>query len=254
MNKKALARNFSKSALFYDQYADVQRKSARALVHRLNRRRFGKILDVGCGTGIYALLLREKFVGARLMALDISEKMVAVAQDKCRGKKIDFLVADGECFDQKEKFDLITSNACFQWFEDLESALIRYKRMLSKEGVISFSIFGPLTFQELNASLKSVFQDAHVPAACFIDREKLTSLLKVHFKNIRVDEIIYEEEFASLNDFLKKIKYTGTSGSGLRRDVFFGSKKLAALEAQYRHQFKQIKATNQVFFCKGVNA
>ena len=130
MDKTRLIKNFSRSASFYDRYADVQKNCATELLRRLTQVRFNKILELGCGTGNYCSLLREKFSEAQLTAVDISEPMIAVARNKLKGSKINFVVADAEDVSFGEGFDLVTSNACFQWFEDLERSLIRLNRCL----------------------------------------------------------------------------------------------------------------------------
>ena len=51
---------------------------------------------------------------------------------------------------------------------------------------------------------------------------------------------------------LKKIKYTGTRGNGAERKSFWTSKMVNDLEKIYRKRCKDIIATYQVFFCRGV--
>ena len=252
MDKKIIIKNFSRAAGLYDRYADIQKISALELLGRINQNGFHKILEIGCGTGAYTHLLREKFNETQLKAVDISAKMVEVAQNKLKDKKIDFVAADAEhiCFD--DKFDLITSNACFQWFEDLEKALIKYKNMLNRNGTLSFSVFGPLTFRELDASLKSLFKRTSVGAAYFITKEKLKILLEKNFKEARIEEKRYQERFSQLSDLLKKIKYTGANGAGLNTGNFFGPQQLKKLETIYLNRFKHIRATYQIFFCQGL--
>ena len=86
MDKKTIARNFSRYAYAYDRYSDVQREAAFELLMLIKKGRFNRIMEVGCGTGNYTLLLREKFKKARIKAVDISDKMIEVASDKLRNK------------------------------------------------------------------------------------------------------------------------------------------------------------------------
>ena len=148
MDKKTMVRNFSRSARFYDDYADAQRLAALKLLSQLGLYRFQNILEIGCGTGSYSYLLRKKFDQAQLKSVDISEKMIEVAREKLRREKIEFIVGDAERIDLGSGFDLITSNACFQWFENVQRAVIRYREMLKKDGQISFSIMPFLSVQE----------------------------------------------------------------------------------------------------------
>ena len=177
MDKSKMIRNFSRSARFYDDYADAQRLSALKLLSQLGLRRFQNILEIGCGTGSYSYLLRKKFDQALLKSVDISEKMIEVAREKLKGEKIEFIVGDAECMDLGSGYDLITSNACFQWFENVQRAVIRYREMLKKDGQISFSIFGPGTFSELNTSLRSSGHGARILAAHFITKGRLLAFI-----------------------------------------------------------------------------
>ncbi len=251
MDKTRLIRNFSRSALFYDTYANMQKRSAKELLDRVGRSRFERILELGCGTGNYSSLLNRRFAKARLTAVDLSREMIRVAEDKLKGREIEFLVADAQEIRIKGDFDLITSNACFQWFEDLERPLIRYKKMLKQGGLILFSVFGPLTFEELRFCVEDIFEGASLSAARFITKEKIASLLSRHFTRVEVEEKTYQETSATLGELLKKIKYTGAIGDGFGRKVFLSPGRLKKLETVYRKRFGAITATYQVFMCRG---
>lgn len=252
MDKKIIARNFSKCASVYDRYADMQKKAALVILGGIRDDNFSNVLEIGCGTGNYTLLLRKKFSRARITALDISGKMVAVAQGKLRNKGVDFIVGDGESVNFPEgAFDLITSNACFQWFEVLENTLERYRAMLKSSGLLAFSIFGPMTFWELSASLESLMRNTDIAARKFIDKDRMKNILDGNFNNVSVKEAVYKESFACLSALLNKIKHTGARGNGSTGKLFFSRQKLNELEGVYLNKFRRIKASYQVFFCRG---
>lgn len=252
MDKEVITREFSRYACAYDRYADIQKRAGLQLLGTIEQDGIRSILEIGCGTGNYSLLLTGKFRDARLKAIDISGKMVELAAKKLEGKNVEFRVADAERADLGKDFDLITSNACFQWFEDVEKALARYKTMLRQDGKISFSIFGPLTFEELNFVLKDVVKNASIEVDHFVAKEKIDAALKHNFTAVKTEESRYEESFACLKDLLCKIKYSGIRGNGLGRQVFFGKQLLQKIETAYLCRFKRIKATYQVFFCRGI--
>ncbi|MDP2767624.1 MAG: malonyl-ACP O-methyltransferase BioC [Candidatus Methanoperedens sp.] len=255
MDKSNIANNFSRYAHLYDQYAAVQNQAAFELAGSLKNNNFSKILELGCGTGNYTLMLREKFRGARIKALDISEEMISVAQNKLKNEDIEFMVADAEKIipDMIDpiNFDLITSNACFQWLNDLGKALRGYAKLLRRGGSVYFSIFGPDTFCELNAALKSVLKENRLDSVYFYNRASLKEMLKDNFKSVKVNEVCYKESFGSLKGLLEKIKYSGIRGNGLSRKVYFSRGLLARLEKAYRDRFQEIGVTYQVFFCRG---
>lgn len=250
MDKKIIARDFSRCASAYDRYADIQRRAGIELLGLIEKDGIRRILEIGCGTGNYTLLLSSKFKDAKVKTVDISERMIEQAEEKLKDRNVEFAVADAERMELEKDFDLITSNACFQWFEDLAAALLKYKDRLSKNGSVSFSTFGPLTFSELNAALKEVVQNASTPAAQFPGREEIERILKQNFASVLVREERYEESFACLKDLLRKIKYSGIRGEGFGGRAFLSRQLLHKLEAAYLEKFQRIKATYQVFFCK----
>lgn len=251
MDKKTIIRNFSRYAYLYDKYSDMQSRAASELVTQIKNSRFKRIMEVGCGTGNYTLLLREKFKHARIKAVDISGKMIEVARLKLRDDSVEFMVQDAENLNLDEEFDLLTSNACFQWFSGLTQTLSSYKELLGRNGIILFSLFGPLTFWELNFSLRCVFKDTSIVANDFITIEKIKKILSDNFKDVTVKETRFEESFATLRDLLNKIKYTGVRGDGLGAKISFDRGALREIEHAYLKKFHTIRATYQVFFCKG---
>jgi len=256
MNKSNIAHNFSRYAHLYDKYAGVQNQAAFELAASLKNNNFSKILELGCGTGNYTLMLRNSFRGARIRALDISEEMINVAQNKLKNKDVEFIVADAEKIipDMIDpiNFDLITSNACFQWLTDPGKTLRGYAKLLCRGGSVDFSIFGPRTFCELNTALKSVLQESRLDSAYFCNHASLKAMLKDNFKSVKINEVCYQESFGSLRGLLEKIKYSGIRGNGLSRKVYFSRGLLARLEKAYLDRFQEIRATYQVFFCRGV--
>jgi malonyl-CoA O-methyltransferase len=250
-NRLNIARNFSRNAHLYDQYADVQLQAALRLVKSIKGNNFSKILEIGCGTGNYTLLLRNKFRPARIKALDISEKMISLARNKLKNQDIEFMVSDAEHICPGEDYDLITSNACFQWFSGLGGVLREYLKLLQKKGAIYFSIFGPQTFDELNTALSCLLTDEPIAAQGFYDKSALTAMLKENFKSVKISEIYYKETLPNLKELLKKIKYSGIRGNGLSRKVYFSRTFLKKLEDVYLDKFQKIRVTYQVFFCQG---
>jgi len=249
MDNKAIIRNFSRCAATYDNYADVQNKAAGLLLEMTRSERPEDILEIGCGTGNYTLLLRERFKDARIRAVDISEGMIRVAREKIKDEKTEFVTADAQDLSLKQEFDLITSSSCFQWFRDLGSAFEKYKCSLKKGGEILFSSFGPDTFRELDFVLKSVLKKA--TASCgFSDAKTLETLLDKDFKGAEITELRHQETFSCLEELLNKIRHTGARGRAEANGLLFSRKLLARLEEAYIGEFKEVKATYQIFLCK----
>lgn len=250
MDKAAIIRNFSRYAHTYDSYADIQKRAATELLGFINHNGFRKILEIGCGTGNYTMLLRDKFPGAKLQAIDFSPRMIEIASEKIKEDEAGFSVADAEKLNLGRDYDLITSNACFQWFEDLKSALRKYAGALNSGGCLAFSIFGAQTFKELKESLRAFGFSNN--GANFMPHGELRSALEENFKKVEIREVNYEETFSSLIGLLEKIKYTGVRGGGLENKAVFTAATMKKIEECYLDKFRKIKATYQVFYCRGM--
>jgi malonyl-CoA O-methyltransferase len=258
MDKKTIVKNFSRYASLYDRYSHIQSLAAVRLLGVTKNTNVKKALEIGCGSGNYTALLKERLGGAELKAVDISGKMIEVARGKVKDKNVEFIVADGETIDL-HGFDLITSNACFQWFEDLERALIKYKSMLNKDGALSFSLFGTDTLVELHSTLKAVLLNTATVTDAFLGKQRLEEILARNFKEFNIEEEKFEELFSDLKELLNRIKYTGIRGEGIKEKKFFGPGLLKKIEEAYVDRFsvaspagRRIRATYQVFFCWGL--
>ncbi len=242
MDKDIIARNFSRCARLYDRYADIQMTAAAELVRLLPNKGVENILEIGCGTGNYTAVLRERFGSAGIKALDISKAMIEAAKGKPRQSDIEFIVADAESFCPDEKFDLITSNAAVQWFEDLDRAVSRYSDALTERGRMIFSTFGPETFRELRKVLGG---DLRTASGDFLDKGALEAILKKHLSRIRIRKLMVKEVYRSLAELLRKIKYTGVRGNESRA---FPLKKTEKL---YKKMFGRVEATYEIYLCSG---
>jgi len=213
-----------------------------------------KILEPGCGTGLYTRMLLDAFRGASVFGVDISEAMVRVARRGIDDPRVRFAVADAEEI-ATGSFDLVTSNAVFQWFLSLPRTLARMASLLAGGGLLTFSFFGPETYAELDAALRAsalrggAGDGARVVAAAFHSREEISDALSAAFPRWDVAERRYRQEFPTLADLLRSIRYTGTRGGGARESWSPG--KLARVEEAYRERDGGIRATYQVFLCRG---
>jgi len=254
----AVLRRFSAGAARYDAHAHAQRLSAVDLLAytgaSLGPARPMKILEPGCGTGLYTRMLLDAFRGASVFGVDISEAMVRVAKRGIDDPRARFAVADAEEI-ATGSYDLVTSNAVFQWFLSLPRTLARMASLLPRGGVLTFSFFGPETYAELDAALRAsalrrgAHDGARVAAAAFHSREEISDALSAAFPRWDVAERRYHQEFPTLADLLRSIRYTGTRGGGARESWSPG--KLARVEEAYRERDGEIKATYQVFLCRG---
>ena len=77
----------------------------------------GRILDIGTGTGLIAMMMAQRYPEARITAIDIDEMAVLQAVDNVNASpfadRIEVFQADVNAFEPTEKFNSIVCNPPF---------------------------------------------------------------------------------------------------------------------------------------------
>ena len=214
--KQTISRKFSRAAGTYDSFSHVQKQSAARLAETLSSLSPATILELGCGTGNYTGLLRQKYPSAELWAIDFSQAMVDHARRKLgEDTNLHFLCTDGEEFlaSRKTSYDLITSNATLQWFDDLDSSFRHAAAILSAHGLFHISLFGPETLSELGMAFQEALQEKiDLPASFFASMTEIKNAAQKYFKEVRCEEQCITRQYDSLPDLLRHIQKTGAGG------------------------------------------
>lgn len=216
--KQTIRDNFNKSAGTYDSHAVVQKEMAKDLVSHLKKikRKFNKILEIGCGTGYLTGLLAETYPNARIVALDISPKMVDIARENLAGFKIiEYVTADGEHPPLDEQFDLIVSNATFQWFTGYCEAFKKYHRLLEPNGNLVFNMLVEGTLEELRFCLSKLNGTDFTSKTLVSLPSKLDilkALDKAGFADVELNNYLRRENYISTRHLILAIKRIGAGG------------------------------------------
>ncbi len=257
MADPAVKRRFTMSAARYEAHAHAQRRSAADLLSftlsALPPVRPVRIFEPGCGTGLYTRMLLDAFPGASIEGVDISEAMVRLARERVADPRARFAVGDAEDV-VAGRYDLITSNATFQWFLSFDRTVRRMASILPPGGLLTFTFFGPGTFLELDEALRATREGPvadRAAAAGFLAGEDIAASLSAVFSRWDIEERSYRQEFANLPELFRSIRYTGTGGGGSRGPWSPG--RLARVERAYRERYGGIRATYQVFLCLGAD-
>jgi 2-polyprenyl-3-methyl-5-hydroxy-6-metoxy-1,4-benzoquinol methylase len=91
-----------------------------------------KVLDVGCGTGLFAFSAAKK--GAVVLGVDFSVEAIEIAQSQYIHKNLKFTTTDVGTI--KEKFDVIVSNGTLEHMDSPIKTLRLLKRHLNKNGCL----------------------------------------------------------------------------------------------------------------------
>lgn len=113
----------------------------RALLPDLRGRR---VLDLGCGYGWFCRWAHQHGA-ARVLGVDVSEKMLARATATAQEPAIDYVRADMEDLDlPAAAFDLAYSSLAFHYLENLDVLIGRVARSLTPGGSLVFSVEHPM--------------------------------------------------------------------------------------------------------------
>jgi len=171
IDKRQLRRSFSRAAANYDAAAVVQREVCKRLLERLDfiKQQPSRILDAGSGTGFGTRQLGERYKEADIFALDIAIGMLQAAkgtsgwwQKLFSGNKQRVLCADIESLPfGPQSFDMVWSNLTLQWCNELPETIKGLHRVISNDGLLMFSTFGPDTLKELRTAFAGVDGYSH---------------------------------------------------------------------------------------------
>jgi trans-aconitate methyltransferase len=150
---------FDEVAARYDRHAVVQKDAGERLVELLALEGDEDVLDVGCGTGHMAAVMRPLTSGT-IVGIDPSAEMIAVARERSL-PYVRFEVKAAEELDESAAYDAVTSNSALQWFRDPEGALRRMARALRPGGRLALQ--APATARYVPAYVDAVAEVARHP-------------------------------------------------------------------------------------------
>ncbi|MVO98380.1 methyltransferase domain-containing protein [Paenibacillus lutrae] len=278
-----VARRFDRSAEGpYDVHARVQSVMAKRLADSVtlmtDKSDMGelRILEIGCGTGSLTEILNEKWPCSCITAVDVSPAMIKAAERRMlrtagddslrsgsRRDSLRFVQADIEMWTKHApagSFDLILSNACFQWLRDPAATLRYLQRLLSPGGLLAFATFGPDTFRELHQSFERAYRTiGRTPqrhGLSFQTREDwLSQMRAAGLSEIRSERSDYMDEHPSPRDFLLSVKALGASSSEAEVPGVTLSRQLfTAMFRHYENHFGipgGVSATYDLLFFQG---
>lgn len=112
------------------------------------------ILDLGCGTGHSATLLKARYPEAQIIAVDIAKPMLSFANsiwEKSGVKNVQAVCADALRLPlPNDSVDLIFANLLLPWCGDWDVLFRESRRVLREDGLLVFTCFGPDTLSGFN--------------------------------------------------------------------------------------------------------
>lgn len=213
VNPKLLKQKFEKSMPKYNENALVQREMAECLVELLVKNcgtKFSRVLELGSGTGILTEIIASRLKFEDITCNDIVDKSKFYL-DKII-KNYSFICGNSTKIKPCGRFDLIISNAMFQWFSSLPAALESYSRMLEKDGILAFSTFSTENFKEIRSAVGLSLK--------YLSDEEIRTALCEHFEVVEIYEYEKVLEFSSPLELLAHLKNTGVNSLSAKKMSF----------------------------------
>lgn len=259
INKQQVCRHFGKMSTSYNEYALVQKKMAHSLAQLVKKTCFSplRILEIGCGTGFFTQKLAQLYPEAHILATDISQDMLTVAKNNLsKFKNISYELQDGENLKLTGSFDLIISNAAFQWFHDYQQAFRQFYKFLQPGGFLLYATFGNDTFTELHNSFKMARHSLGIQSALqhgptFISSTNLAQITKEIGFSSNYSEEYYKESFPTVKDFLTSVKKVGANNATHSSTMIINRKLMLTMINYYEQHFvhnTEIYATYHVIY------
>jgi len=256
IDRRAVRRAFARAAQHYEQSAVLQREVETRLLERVVylETRPRRVLDLGAGPGRAAALLKRRYRQAQVIALDPAAGMLALARRRGSWfRPLSAVCAEAESLPLADgTIDLVFSNLCLQWCEDLPRVLDECRRVLAPKGLLLLSTFGPDTLSELRAAWAEGDRAPHVSR--FLDLPVLgDALLAAGFRDPVVDRETFTLEYTDAKALMRDLKNIGAVNADReRRRGLTGKGQLARAIAAYE-RFRvdgKLPATYEVVYAQ----
>ncbi len=211
---------FGRAARTYEKHDALQREVQDLLRERLT---FyldtpQRVLDLGAGTGRGSALLKKTYPKAEVIALDLAVPMLQQARRHSSWRR-PFRRVCGRVTAlplPDHSFDLLHSNLCIQWCDDLAALFSECMRVLRPGGFLVLSTFGPDTLKELRSAWAGSDSNAHVGR--FLDMHDLgDAMLAAGLKDPVLDVSRYTLTYPDPKAMLRELKGLGATNADTTR-------------------------------------
>lgn len=222
IDHRQVQRAFARAATSYEQNDALQRTVQSRLLERLDYYEGTPqcVLDVGCGTGRGAAILKRRWPVAQVIALDIALPMLQLAR-RHGGWMKPFARACGDALQlplADRSVDVLHSNLCIQWFEDPLPLFSEFARVLKPDGFLALTTLGPDTLRELRRAWATA-DDTHPHVSRFLDMHDLgDAALAAGLRDPVLDVDHLQSRYESARDLLRELKGLGATNADAQRE------------------------------------
>lgn len=235
---KHVRRAFSRAASSYHAAAVLQQEVAKRLLESLDyleERQPQVVLDVGSGPAHATAAMKKRWPRAQVIALDLALPMLAEAKKQAGWwRPFSRVCADARALPLADNsVDVIFSNLCLQWVEDLPSVFAGFRRVLKPGGLLVCSTFGPDTLVELREAFAQADAIPHVSR--FVQIAQFgDALMMAGFRDPVLDRDLFTLTYDGLPALMRELKAIGaTNALSERRHTLTGRSRFNAAQAAY---------------------
>lgn len=204
-----LRQRFSRALNTYNDNAHAQRHISRRLASLLVAEvgsDFGRLLEIGCGSGDFTRALRQQVRAKEWVLNDLC--------DACREAVLPlfagcppprFVAGNAEEVTLSGEFDLVVSASTFQWMKDMPRFFVKLAETLRPGGILAFSTFAPGNMVEIKSLTGCGLE---YPTA-----SQLHEWLKPHFRLMHEEGETIRLAFDSPQEVLRHLKHTGVTAT-----------------------------------------
>jgi ubiquinone/menaquinone biosynthesis C-methylase UbiE len=190
--KQKTKANFDKNAESYDTGSSYKypRDCHPHVLREIETGRYQSFLDLGCGTGVVLKALYDKNPAAQYVGLDISEKMLAIAEERLN-PEISLMLGDAENLPYPDNsFDIVSCTESFHHYPDPQKALSEVRRVLKNGG--RFILCDTWTIWPLRWILNVMFRFGNGGDVHVYSKREISSLFRAAgFRDVKWRIITY---------------------------------------------------------------
>ncbi len=150
----------------------------KAITNFLEGKKYGSVLEVGCGPGTWTNYLCEH--SQNVTAVDISDTMLKQAKENVNSDKVEFIEGNILNINFKKKYDLIFSIRAFEYFEDQRQFLLNCYNLLNDNGEIFIITKTKASYWYGRSKIRK-FLNRFAPFLFYYEKKELS---KEHFDNM----------------------------------------------------------------------
>jgi malonyl-CoA O-methyltransferase len=254
---RQVRRAFSRASTSYTSAAKLQIEVEGRLLESLDYYAEGRegdaqtpslVVDIGCGPGHASRAMQQRWPKAQVLALDLAMPMLrqhgadASAFARALPRPLARLLTRSParlCADARalpladHSVDLLFSNLCLQWVDDLPAVFAGFRRVLKPDGMLVVSTFGPDTLYELRVAFAEADAIPHVSPFASIAQFG-DALIASGFRNPVLDRDDLITRYDDLPALMRELRAIGaTNALHARRHTLTGKSRFAAAASTY---------------------